>query len=256
MIATDVRMLVDLARDKSSQGRSSLVTAIGDLMDDSGRILTLQEKALMNDILKKLIQDVARPIRKALAEKLSQSPNAPHEIVNMLGNDDFDIASPVLLKSDLLSDEDLVEIVRHRTLSHRLAIAMRRSVSTVVSDALVGTSSVDVIKALLENHGSQITDATMSSATAVSTRILGKKSTTYSAPRYISVWPFWRPKPLTSVTVKPVTPHSASASRTSSSLKGLMTAVIIFMAGLLEDVKKGADGIARIRHALNLLVIG
>jgi uncharacterized protein (DUF2336 family) len=161
VIATDVRKLVDLARDKSSLGRSSLVTAIGDLMDDSGRILTLQEKALMNDILKKLIQDVARPIRKALAEKLSRSHNAPHEVVSLLANDEFDIASPVLLKSDLLSDEDLIEIVRHRTLSHRLAIAMRRSVSTLVSDALVGTNSVDVIKTLLENHGAQITDATM-----------------------------------------------------------------------------------------------
>ena len=161
MIATDVRKLVDLARDKSSHGRASLVTAIGDLMGDSGRILTLQEKALMNDILKKLIQDVARPIRKALADKLSQSNNAPHEVVSLLANDEFDIASPVLLKSDLLSDEDLVEIVRHRTLSHRLAIAMRRSVSTLVSDALVGTNSVDVIKTLLENHGASITDATM-----------------------------------------------------------------------------------------------
>ncbi len=161
LIATDVRMLFDLARNKSSQGRSSLVTAIGDLMDDSGRILTLQEKTLMNDILKKLIQDVARPIRKALAEKLSQSSNAPHEIVNLLANDEFDIASPILFRSDLLSDEDLVEIVRHRTLSHRLAIAMRRSVSTVVSDALVGTTSVDVIKTLLENHGAAIAEATM-----------------------------------------------------------------------------------------------
>jgi uncharacterized protein (DUF2336 family) len=161
VIATDIRKLVDLARDKSSLGRASLVSAIGDLMEDSGRILTLQEKALMNDILKKLIQDVARPIRKALAEKLAQSHNAPHEVVSLLANDEFDIASPVLLNSDLLSDEDLVEIVRHRTLSHRLAIAMRRSVSTLVSDALVGTNSVDVIKALLENHGAQISDATM-----------------------------------------------------------------------------------------------
>src|SRR6185312_8011910 len=43
------------------------------------------------------------------------------------------------------------------------------------------------------------------------------------------VWPFWRPKPLTSVTVRPVTPTSASASRTSSSLNGLTMAVICFM---------------------------
>ena len=59
---------------------------------------------------------------------------------------------------------------------------------------------------------------------------LGRKSTTYSAPRYNSVWPFCRPNPLTSVTVTPVTPISDSASRTSSSLNGLMIAITIFMS--------------------------
>ena len=71
VIATDVRNLIDLAHDRSTQGRSQLVSAIGDLMGDHGRILTLQERALINDILKKLIRDVARPVRKALAEKLA-----------------------------------------------------------------------------------------------------------------------------------------------------------------------------------------
>jgi hypothetical protein len=75
-----------------------------------------------------------------------------------------------------------------------------------------------------------IVRSTSASGTTASILTLGRKSTTYSAPRYSSVWPFWRPKPLTSVTVRPVTPASASASRTSSSLKGLMMAVICFMA--------------------------
>src|ERR1700686_2374384 len=60
-------------------------------------------------------------------------------------------------------------------------------------------------------------------------RVFGTKSTTYSAPRYSSVWPRWRPKPLTSVTVMPDTPISESAARTSSSLKGLIMAVINFI---------------------------
>src|SRR5574337_831452 len=64
---------------------------------------------------------------------------------------------------------------------------------------------------------------------AASIFTLGRKSTTYSAPRYNSVWPFCRPKPLTSVTVIPCTPMAESVSRTSSSLKGLMIAVINFM---------------------------
>jgi hypothetical protein len=72
--------------------------------------------------------------------------------------------------------------------------------------------------------------STMPSSTTTSIFTFGRKSTTYSAPRYSSVWPFWRPKPFTSVTVKPVTLTSARASRTSSSLKGLITQVICFMS--------------------------
>src|SRR5512133_2309288 len=69
----------------------------------------------------------------------------------------------------------------------------------------------------------------MSSSTAASILVLGRKSTTYSAPRYSSVCPFWRPKPLTSVTVIPCTPMADRASRTSSSLNGLMMAVMSFI---------------------------
>src|SRR5277367_6820526 len=67
-------------------------------------------------------------------------------------------------------------------------------------------------------------------------RVFGTKSTTYSAPRYSSVWPRWRPKPLTSVTVIPDTPISESAARTSSSLKGLMMAVINFIRKLHDSI--------------------
>ncbi|MET1028347.1 MAG: DUF2336 domain-containing protein, partial [Dongiaceae bacterium] len=143
------------------EGRSTLAVAVGNLVDDRARRLTAHELALMNDILKKLIQDVARPIRKSLAAKLAKSHNAPRDVVEILGNDDFDIASPILLKSDLLSDEALIEIVRHRSQAHRLAIAMRRSVSMQVTDALVATNAQDVIRTLLQNHGAEISRATI-----------------------------------------------------------------------------------------------
>jgi len=161
VIASDVGHLVDLARDSSIEGRSTLAVAIGNLVDDNARQLTTHELALMNDILKKLIQDVARPIRKSLAAKLAKSHNAPREVVEILANDDFDIASPILLKSDLLSDDALIETIHHRTQAHRLAIAMRRSVSFQVSDALVATNATDVIRTLLQNHGAQISQSTM-----------------------------------------------------------------------------------------------
>lgn len=161
VIASDVSHLIDLARDSSTEGRNTLAVAIGNLVDHNARQLTTHELALMNDILKKLLQDVARPIRKSLASKLANSHNAPRDVIEILANDDFDIASPVLLKSDLLSDDALIEIVRHRTQAHRLAIAMRRSLSFQVSDALVATNTTDVIRTLLQNHGAQISQSTM-----------------------------------------------------------------------------------------------
>src|SRR5690349_11355530 len=83
-----------------------------------------------------------------------------------------------------------------------------------------------------------MTRSTRSSATAASILTFGRKSTTYSAPRYSSVWPFCRPKPLTSVTVKPEIPTSDNASRTSSSLNGLMIASIFFMLHLWDAASR------------------
>src|SRR4029079_1734843 len=87
-----------------------------------------------------------------------------------------------------------------------------------------------------------MTRSTIASATAASIFTLGRKSTTYSAPRYNSVCPFCRPKPFTSVTVTPCTPIALRASRTSSSLNGLTIAVTIFIANPPRLVLK------RLRH--------
>jgi uncharacterized protein (DUF2336 family) len=157
----DVTYLLRLARDKSIEGRKQLVAIVSDLFFDKGTALTAHERALMTDILKKLIHDVAVPVRKALAERLARVPSAPHDVIVALANDDIDVAQPILMRSEALLDVDLIEIIRHRTLQHQLAIAMRRNLSEQVSDALVDAGSHDVVKTLLENPDSCISEATM-----------------------------------------------------------------------------------------------
>ena len=161
MIATDIGKLIELARNRTTDGRSGLVAAIGNLFDETERQFTDQELVLMNDILKKLIQEVAGPIRKALAEKLARAKSAPSEVIEMLGNDEIDVATPILMHSDFLTDRALIEIVRRRTRQHRLAVAMRERVSSGVCHALVEFREVDVIQGLLKNHGAQISQATL-----------------------------------------------------------------------------------------------
>jgi uncharacterized protein (DUF2336 family) len=153
--------LITLARQKSDQAREQLFEAMGDVFLERNTVLSLQERALITDILEKLIREVSREIRRKLAVKLADAPGTPRELAVLLANDDIDIASPVLIKSKVLEDADLIEVVRNRSTQHLLAISMRRDLSTAVADALVESGEKDVIRSLLENQDAQISRATM-----------------------------------------------------------------------------------------------
>jgi uncharacterized protein (DUF2336 family) len=74
-----------------------------------------------------------------------------------LSADEANVARPILLASKALRDADLIELVKHRSQEHRLAIAMRSGIGTEVADALIERGEEDVIEALIRNQ-----DATLS----------------------------------------------------------------------------------------------
>ncbi len=115
----------------------------------------------MGEILRQLVRDVELTMRKAIAERLSRKPDAPHALIIELANDQIDVAHPILKDSDVLRDVDLIEVIRHRTMEHQLAVAMRKTLSAGVSAALVETGNQDVIATLLNNHGATITREVM-----------------------------------------------------------------------------------------------
>jgi uncharacterized protein (DUF2336 family) len=157
----ETQLLFELARDKTAQGRKALLATVHDLFLVRGDTLTDRERFLMNDILRNLVKDVEDTVRRALADQLAQRKDAPRDVVLSLANDKIEVAYPILLQSQVLQDLELVEIIHHRTLEYQLAIAMRDTVSETVSDALVATGGTDVIKALLENEGAQISQSTL-----------------------------------------------------------------------------------------------
>ena len=157
----DVKTLMRLARDKAVGSRTKLADIIGDLFFGATGTLTDAEQSIMTDILRQLVQDVEINVRKHLAIQLSNQADAPHDLVIALANDESEVAYPLLLKSSVLRDQDLIAIIHHRTLEHQLAISMRDSVSTSVSTALAETGEETVIKRLLENRNAEIARDTM-----------------------------------------------------------------------------------------------
>lgn len=157
----DVHELMRLARDRSMSGRTELVTTVSDLYFNHSQDLSEREMALMTDILRQLVHDVEMSVRRSLAERLSNQADAPKALIIALANDEIEIAHPILVGSPVLQNEELIEVIQHRTKEHQLAIAMRRTVNEPVSDALVRQGHEEVLRALLENAGAQIAENTM-----------------------------------------------------------------------------------------------
>lgn len=157
----DSAYLLELARDRSSQRRQELVSTIADIFSANTKVLSDQERAIMLDILQRLVGDAERTVRKAIADIVATLADAPDALIRFLANDDAEIAYPVLRESRVLGDEDLIEVIRNRTKEHQLAVAVRRGVSRTVTDALVEQGDENVIATLLDNPDADISEATM-----------------------------------------------------------------------------------------------
>ena len=169
----ELKSLVDLARDKSKQSRSILVAAINDLYSDEEQLLSDRDRAIMLDIIRRLIHEVETSVRRSLAEHLATRADAPADLIATLANDEIEVAHPILVKSDVLKDPELIEIVQHRTMEHQVAIAVRASISERLSDALVETDNEKVVTTLLSNQGAAISDGTMNHLVEKSTEVPG-----------------------------------------------------------------------------------
>ena len=167
----DFEQLQQLARKKSIEGRTALAETVADFFDNESKVLTARERALMYDILHRIIRDVEMAVRKRVAEYVAERPDVNSDLANLLANDEIEVAYPVLLKSEVLKDAALIEVIRNRTLEHQLAIAIRHEVSEAVSDALVEYGDESVIKALLDNDNARISKATMETLVEQSRRI-------------------------------------------------------------------------------------
>ena len=161
MTTFDTNYLIELAHKRSVAGRSELAATISDLFAGDGSQLSDRERALMFEILHRIVKDAEMDVRKIISSRLADRADAPPELIRLLGNDDIEVAYPILTESNVLHDNDLIEIIRNRTLEHQMAVAIRHNVSEHVTDALVEHGDEHVIKTLLQNTNADISKATM-----------------------------------------------------------------------------------------------
>ena len=103
-----------------------------------------------------LLDDKSPLVRRALAEALAGSDQAPPAVIHSLANDQPDVAAVVLSRSPLLLDADLVEAVARGDQDLQVAIARRPSVPCAVSAALAEVGCAEACLVLTENHAAEI----------------------------------------------------------------------------------------------------
>ncbi|MGB7258254.1 MAG: DUF2336 domain-containing protein [Pseudolabrys sp.] len=108
-----------------------------------------------------LLDDPSPLVRGALAEVFASSQKAPPIVVHALAADQPDIALPVLSRSPLLHDADLVDLVATGHPESQCAIATRAMLQRPVAAAIAEVGSAQACLALIENSDADVTDASL-----------------------------------------------------------------------------------------------
>src|SRR5579885_3544410 len=103
-----------------------------------------------------LLDDPSPLVRRALAEVFASAQKAPRVVVHALAADQPDIAIPVLARSPLLSEDDLVDLIATAHPECQVAIATRAMLPRSLAAAIAEVASAQACLALLENPDADI----------------------------------------------------------------------------------------------------
>lgn len=158
----------NLAHDKDAEVRAGLARKIARLAPGLSRDAQDRVQAMTYETLSLLARDQAPTIRRILAEALKSEPKVPKDVIARLARDlEIIVAAPILEFSPILSDEDLLDIIRSSPVAGALsAIARRGGLSADVSDVIAGSADTEAIADLLGNDSAQLREETLDAMVA------------------------------------------------------------------------------------------
>jgi len=140
----DMGRLAQLSVHPQNTSREEIYLAVASLYRIQDSALSERERALMQDILRRLAPDVEISVRMALAERLADDETAPHGLILLLAHDHIDVACPLLLRSAVLGDEDLRRLSAECGEAHRQTIATRANTSKAAANRPTTTCADDL----------------------------------------------------------------------------------------------------------------
>ena len=118
--------------------------------------LSPDDRAAAEGAMIMLLDDPSPLVRRALAEALASSDRAPQVVVHALVADQPDIAIPILAHSQVLLEDDLVDLIATGHADVQVAIAGRLGLPRTLAAAIAEVGAAEACLALLENGEADI----------------------------------------------------------------------------------------------------
>src|SRR5690606_6997584 len=141
-------------RDQLFRNMAKLFSFVSDRCDD-------EQAAQYDEALCLLAELVEVEARAHVAKILAPLQRAPGTVVLKLANDDIEVARPLLEFSNVLSDDDLIDIVARQSEEHRVAIASRVPIHERVGEANIEHGGAASVIRLVRNTNVEFDRATL-----------------------------------------------------------------------------------------------
>lgn len=142
----------------------------GDVRADTARKLAMQydtpslstsERQLAEDIFRLMLRDAEVRVRESLALNLKDNPRVPHDVARTLASDVDRVALPVIEFSQVLTADDLKEIIHAHDPGRQKAVARRDNLSEDIASELVSEGNAEVAATLAANESAHISEGAM-----------------------------------------------------------------------------------------------
>jgi hypothetical protein len=142
----------------SSERRRELLRNVTDLFLGN-EAYSSETLAKLEEILLTVADFVATEARAEMAERVADRADTPARLVEHLANDHPSVATPILQRSSVLTDEKLAAIAARSSQDHLAAIAGRRMISELITDLLVSRGDQKVVRKVAGNQGARLSTA-------------------------------------------------------------------------------------------------
>lgn len=151
--------IMALAKSRNTADRERLLVRLVDMCNESADDLRAPRvQALLSQVFFDLVFQAEYDIRHRLAENIASADWAPSALINILAFDDIEIARPIIARSPILEDPDLIRLLVEATLEHQIEVARRPDISPKVVEAILSAGRPEVMTALAGNEAAQVSE--------------------------------------------------------------------------------------------------